>query len=441
MKRDIDGHLREMLTADSRHDVILVEGARQVGKSTMVSQVLTDIGGEYVAIDLEKDRRIARKIDKTADFNDFKVLMQDQCGLRDNSVLFLDEAQECPVLARYVKSFKEDWDEVRVILTGSSMHRLFTNENRIPVGRTRSLCVYPFSYAEFLRCIGHAELADFVKSAPIVIPQSRHEYLLELYDQYLRIGGYPEAVKAYAAGESAASVIDDIMGSLQDDFVRKELFDSALFGDAVRAVANHVGCSSKYTHINTTKYHARRVIESLKSWHIIIEVGVNSLDPLHSDFLPKRYLHDLGAVGRYRSMVVPSLSLLGTLDPALRTPLGGLFENAVLLSLLEGESAKREIGTWRKSAKSSTEVDFVLDAADAGIRVPIECKAALKIKRRHVDGVGAYLSAAHQHFGVVVSADSFGVVRQADDYHVLNIPVYLASKSNILSYAYNSEYL
>jgi predicted AAA+ superfamily ATPase len=441
MKRDIESAFCDMLANERRQDVILVEGARQVGKSTMVSQVLAGSGREYVAIDLEKDRKIARKIDSTADFNDFKILMQDQCGLRGNSILFLDEAQECPVLARYVKSFKEDWDGVRVILTGSSMHRLFANESRIPVGRTQSLCVYPFSYAEFLRCTGHSELSDFVRSAPIVIPQSRHEYLLELYDQYLRIGGYPEAVKAYAAGESPSAVIDEIMGTLQDDFVRKEVFDSALFGDTVRAVANHVGSPSKYTHINTTKYHAKRVIESLKSWHIIIEVCVNSFDPIHSDFLPKRYLHDLGAVNRQRSLAVPPLSLLGTLDPVLRTPLGGLFENAVLLSLLEGESAKKQIGTWRKSVKSSTEIDFVLDAADEGIRIPIECKAALKIKRRHVDGVCAYLAATRQKFGVVVSADVFGVARQVDGYHVLNIPIYLASKSNILSYAQRDDYL
>jgi hypothetical protein len=104
----------------------------------------------------------------------------------------------------------------------------------------------------------------------------------------------------------------------------------------------------------------------MKAWHLVLEVRAHALDPQHSDFLPKRYLHDPGIVNRHRTIAVPSVSLLRTLDPPLRTSLGGLFENAVLLSLLEGESAKKQVGTWRKAASSAMEVDFVLDAGEAG---------------------------------------------------------------------------
>jgi len=115
--------------------------------------VLAELDCPKVTVDLEKDRKIARLIDKTRDFEDFRLLLRDQCGLTENgSILFIDEAQECPVIARYVKSFKEDWRGVRVVLTGSSMHRLFGKDVRIPVGRTKSLCVLPFSFPEFLRC-------------------------------------------------------------------------------------------------------------------------------------------------------------------------------------------------------------------------------------------------------------------------------------------------
>lgn len=434
MKRDIEPILCKMLADEGQHEVILIEGARQVGKSTMVSQVLRSLKKSYVSIDLEKNRKIARMIDRTEDFNDFRMLMRDQCDLQDNSVLFLDEAQECQILASYIKSFKEDWPDVRVILTGSSMNRLFSSKTRIPVGRTKSLCIYPFSFSEFLRCMGQVELADFIKSSPLDIPASRHEHLVNLYDKYIHTGGYPEAVKALAGGGSPEDVIDEITGTLQDDFARKEDFDSTLFEDVIQAISSHIGSPAKYTHINTTKYNARKVIEAMKAWHIVLEVCAHPLDPQHTNFLPKRYLHDLGVVNRHRSVVVPSLSLLRTLDPVLRTPLGGLFENAVLLSLLEGESAKKQVGTWRKNTKSSVEVDFILDAPDLNAKIPIECKATLKIKRRHVESVGEYLAATRQYFGVVVSAAPLGVVRQTNECCILNIPIYLASKSNILSY-------
>ena len=435
MKRDIEPILYNMLGDDMQREVILIEGARQVGKSTMVSQVLHTIKKPYVSIDLEKNRKIAKMIDKTEDFNDFATLMRDQCNLHENSILFLDEAQECQVLASYIKSFKEDWPGIRVILTGSSMNHLFSSNTRIPVGRTRSLCVYPFNFSEFLRCLDFTELADLINSSPLEIPASRHIHLLELYDRYLHAGGYPEAVKALAAGGSAEIIIDEIIGTLQDDFARKEEYTPALFENTIRAISSHVGSPSKYTHINATKYHAQKVIEAMRAWHIILEVCAQPLDPQHSNFLPKRYLHDLGVISRYRSMIIPSLSLLRTLDPLLRTALGGLFENAVLLNLLEGESTKKQIGTWRKGAKSAVEVDFILDAPNLGIKIPIECKAAITIKRRHTESIIEYLKATQQYFGVVVSAAPFGIIRQTDKHAILNIPIYLASKINILNYA------
>lgn len=436
MKRDIEPILLEMLQDHRQREVILVEGARQVGKSTLVKHVLSQLRVEQVAIDLEKDRKIARLIDKTTDFDDFRALMQDHFGLRENgTILFIDEAQECPVLARYVKSFKEDWAGVRVILTGSSMHRLFGPDVRIPVGRTRSLCVFPFSFPEFLRCLGDVELADLVLAAPETLPSSRHAYLLERYDRYLHIGGYPEAVKALAAGESPEPVIDEIMGALQDDFVRKEDYDPTLFEQTIRAVANHVGTPSKYTHIDTTKYYAKKVLADLSAWHLVLEVHALTLDPQHADFLPKRYLHDLGVVNRFRSMAVPSISLLKTLDASLRTPLGGLFENAVLLSLHEGASAKKRISTWRKGAASAVEVDFVMDAVALEMKIPIECKATLQVKRRHSESLMAYLRATHQQVGILVSASPLGIVSSGENTCILNVPAYLATRKNLAHYA------
>lgn len=438
MKRDIQPILSDMLKDERRREVVIVEGARQVGKSYLVNKVLGELDRPRVTVDLEKDRETARMIRQTVDFEDFRALTRDRLGVsEEGGILFIDEAQECPALARYVKSFKEDWPGVRVILTGSSMHRLFDSNVRVPVGRTRSLLVHPFNFAEFLRCLGRDELADLIKNAPMSIPPSRHEFLLELYDRHLHVGGYPEAVKALAAGDRPEPVIDEILGTLEDDFTRKEDYDHSLFEDTLRAVANHLGNPSKYTHVDATKYYAKKVIHALRSWHLVLEVRPRAIDPRRSDFLPKRYLHDLGVVNRYRSVAVPSVSLLKTLDPPLRTPLGGLFENAVLLSLMEGGSARKTVGTWRKGGNSSTEVDFVMDAIEIGMKIPIECKATLAVRRKHATSVAEYLAATNQRFGVLVTAAPLGVVHERDDYIVLNVPVYLATRANILRYAEN----
>ncbi len=434
MKRDIHTKLLSILKNTDKNEVTIIEGARQVGKSYLVNNVLEELQVPYLAFDLEKDSKIRRQIERTEDFEDFKALMVDQYHLKNNSILFIDEAQESGQLAAYVKSMKEDWPQIKVILTGSSMNRFFSRETRIPVGRINSLCVYSFNFTEFLKLSGNTELAEFIKTAPLQIPRSRHTLLLELYDQYLKVGGYPEAVKAYTAGESYFEVIDEIMAALEEDFSRKEEYHPHLFADVIRAVSNHVGSLSKYSHIDTSKYNARRVIEAMKSWHIVLEVQHFSLDPNRSTFLPKRYLHDLGVINRKRVLAAPTISILDTIDPALRTPLGGLFENAVLLNLLEGGSASKSIGTWKKSSKTDIEVDFILDSELHQLKIPIECKASLQFKKKHTRNVINYLRTTGQKIGFVVSAAPLDRMTTDEGYKIINLPVYLATRNNIEAY-------
>ena len=389
-----------ILRNPDKNDVIIIEGARQVGKSYLVNSVLEELQVPYLAFDLEKESKVRRQIEKTEDFEDFKTLMVDQYQLKDNSILFIDEAQESKKLAAYVKSMKEDWPQIKVILTGSSMNRFFSKETRIPVGRIKSLCVYSFSFTEFLKFSGNGELAEFIHSAPLQIPESRHTLLLKLYDQYLKVGGYPEAVKAYTAGDSYYEVIDEIIAGLEEDFSRKEEYQPYLFADVIRAVSGHIGSLSKYSHIDTSKYNARKIIEAMKSWHIVLEVQHFSLDPHRSAFLPKRYLHDLSVINRKRVLTAPTISILDTIDPALRTPLGGLFENALLLNLLEGGSASKSISTWKKNSKTNIEVDFILDSELHQRKIPIECKAFLNFKKKHIGNVINYLRITNQKLGL-----------------------------------------
>jgi predicted AAA+ superfamily ATPase len=434
MKREIEEKLRVMLADKSRNNVIIVEGARQVGKSYMVNNVLQSQSLPYFSYDLEKNKKLCRQINETEDFNDFAALMKDQYGLVKGAILFFDEAQESKKLADYVKSFKEDWEDIRVVLTGSSMNRFFSKDTRIPVGRTRSITVFSFSFCEFVEYIKGESLADFLRSAPGEVPASRHKMMLDLFDRYMVVGGYPEAVISYKNGESHFEIIDEIMAGLEEDFRRKEEYEPELFRDVVRGVANHIGSPSKYTHFDTTKYHARKILAAMKGWHIVLEVEQYSFDPQRSGFLPKRYLHDIGVVNRKRSLAVPSVSILGTLDPLLRIPLGGLFENAVLLNLVQGESARYAVGTWKNGKNTDIEVDFVIDIPESGVKIPVECKAALTLKSKHYKNIIYYLRLTGQDFGVVVSAAPLEKIVLEDRITIMNIPVYLASKENLKNY-------
>ena len=433
MKREFEERLLNLISASGNKSVIVIEGARQVGKSYTVNRVLKNLKEPVLSFDLEKSIKLRRQIDETEDFEDFKYLMQDQYGLKDNSILFFDEAQESRQLAKYVKNFKEDLFNTRVILTGSSMNRFFPKDVRIPVGRYRSLCLFGFSFSEFVEYVHSEELADFIRSAPETVSLSRHKLLLNLYDDYMKVGGYPEAVIAYSENEQWVSVINEIMASLEEDFERKEEYQPHLFRDAVKAISNHIGSPSKLTHFNTTKYYAKSIISALSKWHIALEVEQKSINPGKGNFLPKRYLHDIGVVNHKRSLAIPGTSLLNTLDSILRTPIGALFENSLLVQLLSGEPASHLISTWKKENQTDIEVDFIYRMSEFGITVPIECKAALYVKKKHFKNILHYLELTKQQSGVLVSAAPFEVVRNSSK-TIVNLPIYLATKNNIKKY-------
>jgi len=432
MKREIYSTLHSLLENERDSRVIMIEGARQVGKSYLVKDVLSNIKKTSLCFDLEKDKKFCRQISKTEDFEDFTVLLKDNYDLKENSILFIDEAQESKKLSQYVKSFKEDWKNIKVILTGSSMNRFFSKENRIPVGRTKSLCVFGFNFTEFVKYVKGNELSDFINSTPLKTETSRHEYLLNLFDKYMYVGGYPESVKAYSAGDNYTEIIEDIIASLEEDFIRKEVTTPELFISTLEGIANFIGSPSKYTHIRATKYQAKKIIEIMKAWHLILEVKPQSFNPLHSSFLPKRYLHDLGVVNLMRAQSVPTFSMLKSLTPELRKPLGGLFENAALLNILNGKSAKKSIYTWKKDNKTNIEVDFILNPTK--IKIPIECKAALSLRKRHFSNLLQYLRLSEQKTGVLISAAPYDTFAFADDIKIINIPIYLATEKNIIEY-------
>lgn len=427
MKREIEETLKSTLLSDDQR-VILLEGARQVGKSYLMNRIISDMDCRTISFDLEKNRSFRRDLDATESFDDLKALLSLRHGVKDGDLLFIDEAQESRKLAGYVKSFKEDWPELKVVLTGSSMNRLFKADTRLPVGRTRSFCLFGFSFSEFVECIHSEEAAQFIRSAPEHIEPSVHRIMLELYDHYLKTGGYPEAVLAAKNKADPDAVMDEIILSQEDDFSRTEAYEPELFRMSLRAVANHVGSPSKLTQWDVTKYRAKQVIDAMKRWHLLLEVNMQSLNPERDGFLPKRYLHDVGLVNRFRAIAAPPVSLINTVSPALRTPLGGLFENAVLINLLSGQSAYAEIGTWKQNSQAGREVDFVLQKGSQ--RIPIECKASLKLKKAHSSNVDAYLQAAQQPVGFVVSAAPFQIIEKGG-HHIVNLPVYLASRKNI----------
>ena len=129
--------------------VLLVEGARQVGKTRLVEQAMEKSDGPKIFLNLEQDAFLRSQIDSCVDFKEFQELLEDRLGFSKDvrSILCIDEAQESLTLGRHVRFMKEQWPRTTTILTGSSMTRLFRKGTRYPVGRVRRLVLRPFSFS------------------------------------------------------------------------------------------------------------------------------------------------------------------------------------------------------------------------------------------------------------------------------------------------------
>ncbi len=440
MKRDIDiQSLLDFSTQES--SVLIVEGARQVGKTYFLNNLMSqDIfsGKPVIKIDLEREKNFRAKIDSTADFDEFTLLLRGQKGLTDGAILFIDEAQESERLGEYVRYMKESWANVKTILTGSSMTKLFSKDTRIPVGRISYLVIHPFSFREFLRYLGKEHLLDSAIELVLkdkVVPLFLHEELITLFDQFLFCGGMPSSVIAFAEKKDFTNILGDLIFSQQEDFLRKEKnIASDLYMMALKGVANHIGSSSKLTHISDNYHSAKKIVDILKNWFLLFEIEQRGSLETQS-YLPKRYLYDIGILRQLRETAIAKLSVITTIDEKLRIPIGGLLENAVLIELLRNSPKFHNISSWKKSSKDDIEVDFIFKRKDRTL--PIEVKASVKISNRHAKNLVHYLNDQNLKDGLLVSLSGFKRFCVGEK-NITNVPAYLLSE-NVLEAVFNQK--
>jgi predicted AAA+ superfamily ATPase len=430
LKRYNYNYFNKLLESPSFHPVILLEGARQVGKTTFVKQVLEG-KKNVLSFNLEQDKEFLDKIDQTNNFREFEeALSLHHFDRTKKQILYIDEAQESDKLGSYVRFIKEEFVNTKCILTGSSMTRLFRNTQRVPVGRYQTLKLFPFSFYEFLQTSKNKILIETLKESlhsPKQISQTLHQALLQEVDAYLKVGGLPEVVMNYRDGLDYKSRRKSILLGQQEDFIRKSPFENKQqFMDVLKGISNHLGFTSKYTHMSEQTREIKKVASVMISWHLIHEIEQKGFSST-TQFYPKRYCYDIGIADLVRSMPFPQLSIMQTLDTGLRTQLGGLFENMALLALLEHKLGQTDISSWKESSKSNVEVDFVI-IDDTPI--PIECKATKKISPRVFTSLRRYLQKSRTRVGFLVSAAPFEI-QQDSQYTLINLPLYFCNQEII----------
>ncbi len=171
---------------------LVVRGARQVGKTTVIHQFARQFDENiYLNLEIREDRQ------PFLNYSNLEQLLQTLFFLKnkllskkENTLIFIDEIQEVHEALNILRYFYEQEPTIKVVAAGSMPESIFDKHIHFPVGRIEYKVLRPVSFPEFLEASG--ETAALKQLQHIPLNDFAHDKLLNLYHQYAIIGGMPE---------------------------------------------------------------------------------------------------------------------------------------------------------------------------------------------------------------------------------------------------------
>jgi len=411
MKRDLIQQLNEWRNNPLRKPLIL-RGARQVGKSWLIDEFGKSFPS-YVKINFDKQPAAMAFFEGDIDIPVLLEKLQIYTGKKiipGETLLFLDEVQNCERAIVALRYFKEELSKLHVIAAGSLIDFVLHNIG-MPVGRVQFLYLHPLSYGEFLTAIGQQALREYLlqtKIDPVL-----HDKALEYVHTYFWLGGMPAVIDAWLLYKDFKKCLeqqDEIILAYKQDF---EKYASGKLIDKVEIVFNaiphHLGEKFVFSKIdpdlraNTFK-DALECLSKAGIAHITHHTSAQGI-PLSAGKDIKRfkvYFFDIGLAQR----------LLGlNLQEWITTPLnvkyhGAIAEQFVAQDYIANKFIKQpsELYYWhREERNSNAEIDFLF-LLDNQI-IPVEVKAG---KKGTLRSLHLYLeSHPHAKYGIKISEQQY----------------------------------
>ena len=370
----------------SRRKPLILRGARQVGKSTLVREFAKSAGLELLEINLERHPvldTVFRSLDVVRICREIEGLLGRRIEAA-NSLLFLDEIQATPHALAALRYFYEEMPELPVVAAGSLLEfTLADHEFSMPVGRVEYLHLGPLGFSEFLAAVDTG-LVSYLEAAGRFeeIPDTAHARLVERLREFLFVGGMPEAVCEFLENGSLTGVREvqrSIVETYQDDFAkyaRRE--DLARLHGVFQRIPVNIGRKIKY--VNLSREDLARDTKGCVDLLIRAQV-CHRVSASHCSGLPlaagenqrafKLISMDVGIMnflcgGRWESLSqATSQTLVNE---------GALAEQFIGQHLAFLDPGKPSLHYWLREGKSeNAEVDYVV--AEDGKILPIEVKA------------------------------------------------------------------
>lgn len=329
-------------------EILVFAGARQVGKTTILKQIQTDLknqGNFCYFLNLEDPEYLGLLNHNPK--NLFKIFSFD---LDQKNFVFVDEIQYLKDPSNFLKYiFDEYRDKIKLIVSGSSAFYLDKKFKDSLAGRKRIFNVFTLSFKEFLRFKGEDDLES--KNFNSLSLEEKNKINI-YYREFMIFGGYPRVVLAELNEKQ------NVLQELAFSYLKKDIFEAKIKQDEVfykmfKILAHQVGNLVNGSELANTLDVSRTTIDNFlyvmqKSFHIAL------IKPFFKNIrkeiikMPKVYFYDLGL----RNFFVNNFNSYETRDDK-----GQLLENAVFKQLMEKNNLG-EMRFWR--TVNQNEVDFIV---------------------------------------------------------------------------------
>lgn len=387
MYRKLQNTLENWIVKENRKPLI-IRGARQVGKSTLVRQTITGLKRPLMEINCEQHPQL-ESVFKTLNIQKIMDELESLPGKKSigpSTVLFFDEVQATPSALAALRYFFEERPDIPVICAGSLLEfALSEHDFSMPVGRIEFLQLVPMDFEEFLLACDEKKLFDVLQNFTPTRPMSsdQHERLLELQQHYCFIGGMPEAVREYASKRKlsvAREVHDSILETYKSDFSKYGLKQDLLrLTRLLDQVAQQVTKRTKFSRLIAEEQSrtVRRLLDLLIQARLlstILHSDANDI-PLGAGARPDIFKLLLIDVGLLNALIGLSWNTIKSGDSIMAIRDGAIAEQFVGQELIATMGkGKQQLHYWLREGKTTNaEIDFVV-ALDGKI-IPIEVKA------------------------------------------------------------------
>lgn len=408
-----------------RRKPLIIEGARQVGKTWLMKEFGKQAYVDTVYINFDSNSRMAELFASDLDTDRLILGLELYSGRKidpNNTLLIFDEVQEVPRALASLKYFCENAPQYHIICAGSLLGIALHEGTSFPVGKVNFLKLYPLTFKEFLMATGKQRFSELLDSHDFQMITSFKQTYIDALKHYFFVGGMPEAVQSFAENKDFNEVREiqkGILEAYEQDFSKHA---PNVIVPKIRMLWNSIPSqlakeNKKFIYGLIREGARAKEYEEALMW--LCDCGlVHKISRVNTAGIPLKAYEDLKAF----KLFVVDVGLLGCLVGLHPHTLldgndlfiefkGALTEQYVCQQLKTLE----DLGIYYyTNDRGSCEIDFVVDTGEQII--PIEVKAEVNLKAKS-------LKFYHEKFSPGISVRTSMADFKKEDW-LINLPLY-----------------